>query len=85
MSAEHPAAQMQVVWTKLPIIGMPGAECGNVIEGEPLGPDATLRDCGADGRWLLGRVFLCQEHAREIAELGGDDIDEIEAAWKAQL
>jgi hypothetical protein len=84
-SESRSAAQMQVVWTKLALIGCPGMECGNVLEGEPLGPDATLRDCGKPGRWLLGRVFLCQEHGREIAEMGGDDIDEIEAAWKAQL
>jgi len=60
-------------------------ECGNVLEGKPLSDDAEVKACGEPGRWLLGRVFLCQDHAREMAELGGDDIEEIEAAWKEML
>lgn len=75
----------QVVWTKLALYGCPGMECGNVIDGEPLGPNATLRDCGKPGRWLVGRVFVCDKHARELAEALGDDIDEIDSAWKEQV
>jgi hypothetical protein len=46
---------------------------------------AEVSGCGKESRWLLGRVFLCQEHASEVAEALGDDIAEIEDAWRAQL
>jgi hypothetical protein len=54
-------------------------------EGEPLPMSDRPNKCGVEGRWMLGSVFLCQEHAAEVAELMGDDIRAIEAAWKAQL
>lgn len=84
----------EVMWTKITLVGCPGMECqvrttddGRTLdhEGEPIPFERRPRVCNREGRWMLGRVFLCAEHARETAALMDDDIDEIEAAWKAQL
>lgn len=80
-----------VVWTKLPIIGMPGMECpvrttddGRTMDagGDPLPMTQRPRECGQPSRWMIGQQLVCQEHAREAARLMGDDIDAIEAAWR---
>jgi hypothetical protein len=81
-------------WLKLPIIGCPGMECSVPttaeglaigLDGEPLPMSDRTETCGVEGRWMLGSVFLCQNHAAQIAEIAGDDIAEIERAWRAQL
>lgn len=74
-----------VTWTRIALYGCPGMECGNVIDGEPLPETAEFYGCGKPGRWLLGRVFLCDDHSREVAEALGDDIDAIHAAWKEKV
>ncbi len=75
----------QVTWTKLVLYGCPGMECGNVLHGDPLPPEAEVYGCGKPGRWAFERIFLCDDHAREVAELVGDDIDAIDKAWKEQV
>ena len=95
MSASRNAPDAtQVSWLEIPIVGLPEMACvvpvnvdGHALDaaGEPLPMEDRPNPCGKDGRWMLGECFLCQDHAREVAALGGDDIDAIEAAWKAQL
>ncbi len=77
--------QEQVTWTKLALYGCPGMECGNVIDGDPLPDDAEVKGCGKPGRWLMERVFLCDDHSREVADLMGDDIDSINDAWMGMV
>jgi len=80
-----------VVWYKLPIIGCPGLECcvpvtpdGRTLDadGDPLPMEQRTTTCGEDGVWYLGNCLLCLRHAREVAILGGDDLDDIEQAWQ---
>lgn len=80
-------ARAQVVWTKIVLYGCPGTECGNFIDPPParVPPESELYGCAEFGRWLFERVFLCDRHAREVAELVGDDLDEIDAAWKEHV
>ncbi len=85
MDANAATDSGQVIWTKLALYGCPGMECGKTLDGTELGPDATLRDCGKPGRWCCGSVFVCDDHARELAEALGDDIDAIDKAWKEQV
>lgn len=83
-----------VTWTKIPIVGLPDFACqidvtedGRTLdaEGEPLPKDLRPFKCSEDGHWFVGQVPLCAEHAREVAELMGDDIEDIFQAWKARL
>jgi hypothetical protein len=83
-----------VSWHKLTLIGCPGMECQIDVDengratdddGEPLPVSDRPNKCGAEGRWVLGTVFLCHDHAAEVAEMMGDDIVAIETAWKALL
>ena len=79
-----------VSFHKLALIGCPGAQCGRrLLESGETVEQADFKDefgaCDNDARWLVGMLFVCQEHAARIAELGGDNIEEIESAWKAML
>lgn len=86
MTGPHSQAA-SVSWLKIPIIGMPGTECGRMLldggrtevvddfKGE-FGP------CDEAARWLIGDLFVCQEHAAKVAEMFGDDIAAIEADWR---
>ncbi len=76
-------------WLKLPIIGMPGAECGRMLE--PGGTTRIVRsfkdefgECEEPARWTAGMLLLCQKHAGIVAAEVGDDIAEIEAAWREE-
>lgn len=80
-----------VVWTKIVLTGLPEMCCqidvtkdGRTLDrdGEPIPHDRRPFKCGADGRWMVGSVFLCEQHAREVAHLMEDDLDEIDAAWR---
>lgn len=87
-------ATKEVSWLKIPIVGVPGTECqiqttddGRTLDadGEPIPFDERPKQCCGESRWMLGNVFLCQDHAAQTATLMGDDIAEIEKAWRAQL
>jgi hypothetical protein len=77
-----------ISWLKLPIIGMSGAECGRTVK--PSGDIVEQTDfqwvygrCDEPARWLAGTLLLCQRHAEIVAaEVFGDDIAAIEAAWR---
>ena len=80
-----------VVWTRIPIVGLPDFVCtvkvtkdGRALDadGEPLPFDVRPNECGKDGTWFLGSRPLCATHARETAHLMEDDIDEIAQAWR---
>lgn len=82
-----------VVWTKIPITGLPEMRCqvhttkdGRSLDadGDPIDMSKRTYVCDRDGRWMLGNVFLCQEHAAEVAHLMEDDIGEIEQAWREE-
>lgn len=78
-----------VSWLKLPIIGMPGAECGReLLRGGETRIVQDFKDefgpCDEPARWSLGMLLLCQEHAAKVAEEFGDDIGEIEKAWREE-
>ncbi len=76
-----------VNWLKVPIVGMPGTECGRVLlEG---GETRIMEDfqeefgpCIAPGCWMAGMLFLCNDHAAKVAAEFGDDLAEIEKAFR---
>lgn len=79
-----------VNWMKLPIIGMPGTECGRMLTSD--GETQVVRSfkdefgpCDEPARWAVGMLLLCQRHAGEVAADLGDDIAEIESAWREGL
>ena len=79
-----------IVWTKVALIGCPGSECGRELRdgGETVENEsfkAEFGPCDEPGRWLVGMLFVCQKHAAMVAYEFGDDIDEIERAWKERL
>jgi hypothetical protein len=76
-------------WLKLPIVGMPGTECGRMMQDD--GTTVEVRSfkeefgpCDEDARWSAGMLLLCQKHAGVVAEEVGDDITEIESAWREE-
>ena len=78
-----------VSFHKLALIGCDGAQCGRqLLEDGETREQSDFKDefgpCDVDARWLVGSLFLCQEHAAKVAELGGDNIEEIEREWKAR-
>jgi hypothetical protein len=78
-----------VSWLKLPIIGMPGAECGRRLsEGGTTVVQEDFKEeygpCDEPARWSLGMLLLCQEHAALVAVEFGDDIAGIEDAWREE-
>jgi hypothetical protein len=78
-----------VSWLKLPIIGMPGTECGRrLLDGGTAEVEQSFKDefgeCEQPARWSIGMLLVCQEHAARVAADFGDDIAEIEAAWKRE-
>jgi len=84
----------QVSWLKIPIVGLPEMACqlpvtkdGRALDrdGDPLPMHLRTRECGAEGRWMLGSVFLCQVHAAEVARMMDDSIEDIEEEWRARL
>lgn len=84
----------QVTWLKIPMVGLPEMRCqipvtkdGRVFdqEGEPLPHEIRTYNCNRVGHWMLGNVFLCQEHAAITAELMGDSIEDIESELRAAL
>jgi hypothetical protein len=75
---------------KVPLIGCPGTECGRMLlDGGRTEIVQSFKDefgaCEEPGRWLVGDLFVCQEHAAKVAAEFGDDIGKIESAWRAQL
>lgn len=76
-----------LAWMKLPIIGMPGSECGSrLLDGGETEPVSSFRaeyPCINFARWCVGDgLLICQEHAAVVAAEFGDDITEIENALK---
>jgi hypothetical protein len=74
-----------VSWIKLPIVGMPGTECGKMLlDGARTEVVQSFKDefgpCDEAARWMVGDLFVCQEHAAKVAADFGDDIVAIEAA-----
>ena len=84
--ARSGASSSGVHWTKVPIIGMPGTECGReMIVGAPVTREnesfkAEFGECDESGRWLVGMLFLCDRHAAIVAEEFGDSLDAIRKA-----
>lgn len=79
-----------IYWMKLPIIGMPGTECGRqLLDGAEtrVAEDfkAEFGECDKPGRWMAGMLFLCDEHAAVVAREFGDDLEEIKAAIMEQF
>lgn len=83
-----------VIWTKIPIIGLPELACavpvdihGDALDGdrEPLPLEDRPNPCGADGTWMIGSVAVCARHFPEVAEMCGDNAADIERAWRDQL
>ncbi len=81
----------QVVWTRIPIIGLPELACcvpvtpdGRALDdaGEPLPMEERTRKCGEDGVWMLGMCAMCRPHAEQVAVMTGDTLAAIEAAWR---
>jgi hypothetical protein len=75
---------------KVPLIGCPGTECGRqLLEGGRSEVVQSFKDefgpCEEPGRWLVGSLFVCQEHAAKVAEEIGDNIDAIEKAVMEKL
>ena len=85
-----PTDRAQTVnWMNLPIIGMPGTECGRTLQvgGTTVVQQdfkAEFGPCEEPARWSLGMLLLCQKHAAIVAKEFGDDIDAIEAAWREE-
>jgi hypothetical protein len=78
-----------VSWMKLPIIGMPGTECGMMLlDGARTEVVQSFKDefgpCEEAARWMVGRLFVCQEHAAKVAADFGDDIAAIEEDWRRE-
>lgn len=78
-----------VHWLKLPIIGMPGTECGReLLEGGDTTVMQSFKDefgpCDEAARWMVGPLLVCQKHAEIVARNFGDDIAAIEAAWREE-
>lgn len=79
-----------ITWNKLVLIGAPGTECGRMlIEGGHTIVAQTFKDehgeCNEPARWIAGMLLLCQKHAAIVAEEFGDDITDIEEAWRELL
>jgi hypothetical protein len=83
-----------VSWMKIPLVGLPEMACQTPVtpdglvldsDGEPLPIETRTSMCGADGHWMLGAVFLCPDHAAQVAEMMGDSIEAITSAWREQL
>ena len=79
-----------VHWLKVPIVGMPGTECGHeLLQGAPVTrevPDfkAEFGPCAEWGTWMVGMLFVCDKHAALVAADFGDDLEEIKAAMRKQ-
>ena len=78
-----------VHWMKIPIVGMPGTECGRyLLDGGTTEVAQSFKDefgpCEEAARWCVGPLLLCQEHAAKVAKDFGDSIEEIEAAWREE-
>lgn len=78
-------AETGVHWMKVPIIGMPGTECGReLLEGGKTRRIDTFKEefgeCDEDGRWMVGMMFVCDKHAAIVAKEFGDDLEEIKKA-----
>jgi hypothetical protein len=78
---------------RLPLIGLPGMECGLPIDkdgrcvdenDEPL-PLEGRSPCGADGAWTVGQMTLCDAHFRVFCRLTEIDYDGILAEWKGRV
>lgn len=85
----NPSSSTAVSWLKLPIIGMPGTECGRLLQvgGETVEQADFKQEygpCDEPARWSVGPLLLCQKHAAVVAEEFGDHIDEIEKAWREE-
>lgn len=85
---QHDASIRGVTWTKVPLIGCPGTECGRqlldggrseIVESFK----AEFGPCDEAGIWLVGMMFVCREHAEIVAREFGDDLAEIEKEWRA--
>lgn len=79
-----------ISWMKVPIIGMPGTDCGwELLEGaETRRVDsfkAEFGECDEPGRWMVGMMFVCDRHAEIVAREFGDDFAEIKAAIMEQF
>lgn len=83
-------ATPSISWMKLPIVGLPGADCGyELLPGAETRRVDTFKvefgECVEPGRWMAGMLFLCDKHAAIVAESYGDNLDAIAQAIREQL
>lgn len=85
---DRQSGTQQISWTKVPIVGMPGTECGReILAGAPVTREvesfkAEFGPCDKDGRWMVGMMFVCDDHAAIVANEFGDDFEEIKQAFR---
>ena len=74
-----------ISWMKVPIIGMPGTECGRqLLEDAETEVVQSFKDefgeCDEPGRWMVGMMFVCDRHAEIVAREFGDDFEKVKDA-----
>ena len=74
---------------RVPVVGCPGTECGyelldNAETRRVESFKAEYGECDEFGKWLAGRLFLCDKHAAIVAADFGDSLDAIRAAIMEQ-
>lgn len=90
LSPSEPSSAASISWMKVPIIGIPGAECGRQLldsaeTREVEAFKAEFGECEEPGRWMAGMLFLCDRHAAIVAREFGDDFEEVKAAIMEQF
>lgn len=73
-------------WMRVPILGMPGTECGMMLEPGELTTRRfePMPECGRESTFICNGVFLCEGHAGELAEYFGDTLEGIRRALRAR-
>ena len=82
-------AAQGVHWMKVPIVGVPGTDCGyELLPGAKTRRrddfKAEFGECDEPGRWMAGMMFLCDKHAAIVAEEFGDSLAAITKAIREQ-
>lgn len=65
---------------------IPTTDDGRTLDadGEPLPLEERATICGGPGAWAVGTAFVCKRHAAEVADVSGDSLDAIDAAWRKE-